>query len=403
MSSVHRIVWAAAMAVVSQGLVAGCAASDSESDSDSHKAEKESGEERGEQRAEVSDRVTLSPEALESMHLTYARAEERELVPALEVPAELVPVPDKRATIGPRVAGRVVEVSVNVGDRVESGAVLAVLESEAVGRAWADYITARARESVARRALKRQRELIQGRITPRRALEEAEGALQVAKADLQAARTRLATFGILASGRAPRNPARVTLTSPIAGTVVARSVHVGQWVEPSETAIEVIDLDQLWVQASVYEREMRLVSVGQSAQIEVRALPGEVFTGTVAQVAGTLDERTRTVAVRVVLPNPKHRLRPGMFATARIQGTHAHEPKRLLAIPWEAVEQVDSHPAVFVKVGEGTFELRRVHTGERAGELVEVLNGLAVGDEVVAEGSFLLKGQLLRSSLGEDE
>lgn len=363
--------------------------------------EDEAGEET--ELTEVTGRVTLSGEALESLRLEYAKAREQELSPHLEVPAEIVAAPDRRATIGPRVAGRVLEVGVNVGDEVEPGDLLVVLESQEVGRAWADLIAARARENVARRALERQERLLEGRVTSRRAVEEAEGALQVAEADLQAAQTRLATFGISASAPAPSRPARVPLTSPIAGKVVERSIHVGQWVEPSETVVDVIDLDELWVRASVYEREMRFVSVGQLAQVDVRAFPGEVFKGTVAQMSGTLDERARTAGVRIVLPNPGHRLRPGMFATVRIHGTDAHEPRRLLAIPSSAVQQVDGRPAVFVRLEEGTFELRPIHTGQRAGDLVEILNGLRPGDEVVAEGSFLLKGQLLRSTLGEDE
>ena len=396
MSCRYRTITKALIVGVALGLgAAGC--------KDKHEADNAEEHEQGEARETVADRLEVSEEALGSLNLTYATAAEQPLSPSLEVPAEIVAAPDRRATVGPRVAGRVVDVRVNVGDRVERSAALLVLESDEVGRAWADWIAARARAVVAQRKLDRQRRLLEDRITSQRAAEEAEGDQQVADADLQAARTRLATFGITPSGQAPRNPARVTLTSPIAGTVVARAVHVGQWIEPSETAVEVVDLDELWVRASVYEREMRFVSVGQTAQVEVRAFPGEVFTGTVAQVSGTLDERTRSVGVRIVLPNPEHRLRPGMFASVRIQGTHAHEARRLLAIPWSAVQQVDEHPAVFVKVGERAFELRRIHTGERAGDLVEILSGLTAGDEVVGEGSFLLKGQLLRSSLGEDE
>ena len=290
-----------------------------------------SGETDQEMAVEILDRVELSPEALEVLRLSYAVVDEQELSPSVEVPAEVVAVPDRRATVGPRVAGRVAEVLVNVGDQVRRGAVLAVLESEAVGRGWADLIAARARESVARRALDRQRQLLADRITSQRAVEEAEGVLLVAEADLQAAQTRLATFGVQASGDPPENPARVTLTSPLAGTVVARWANVGQWAEPSETIAEVVDLRELWLEASVYERDMRLVRVGQAVQVEVRAFPEEVFTGTVSQVAGTLDELTRTVSVRVVLQNLEDQLRPGMFATARIQGTHAHEARRLLA------------------------------------------------------------------------
>lgn len=353
--------------------------------------------------AATADRVSLDPSALASLELTYARAEVRELVPTLEVPAELLPVPDRRAVVGARVSGRVVDVSVNTGDRVSRGESLLVLESAEVGRAWADLVSARAVERVAARARDRQRTLMDGRVTSVRAVEEAQGAWEMADAEVRAALTRLASLGVYDPGPLPPDPARVTLTSPVGGVVTARAANQGAWVDPSDVLIEVVDLDELWLEASVYEQQMRYVDEGQAVQVEVRAFPGEVFQGSVNRIPGVLDERTRSIGVRIVLANPDHRLRPGMFATARIQATHTHEPRRLLAIPWSAVQEVDGHQAVFVRVSEGVFELRTVHTAERAGDFVEILTGLEPGDEVVANGSFLLKGQLLRSTLAEEE
>jgi len=351
----------------------------------------------------LTDRVELPGAVLDSLGLAYATVTEEALAPSVELPANLVAVPDRRATAGPRVAGRIAEVRVNVGDSVEADAVLLVLESETVGRAWADLIAARARADVARQALARQRRLLADRVTSERAAEEAEGALLVADADLRAATTRLSTFGVEPGETPPDDPTRVAVRSPLGGTVVARRASLGQWAEPAETLVEVIDLDAVWLEATAYERDLRLIAVGQRVQVEVRAFPEERFAGTVSQVASTLDPVTRTATVRVELPNPDGRLRPGMFATARIAGVHEHEPRRLLAMPWAAVQQIDDHRAVFVRVAGGAFELRRVHTGERAGDLVEVLNGLQPGAVVVTEGSFLLKSHLLRSTLGEAE
>ena len=264
------------------------------------------------------DRVELSPGALAALNLTYAIAEVRELSPSLEVPAELMAVPDSSAAIGPRVAGRVVSVRVNTGDEVVRGGPIVILESEAVGRARADLIATKARFEVASRAAERARGLLEDRITSQRAVEEAEGGLQVAAADLQAARTRLATFGVSPDEMPEGSPARVVLASPISGTIVARSANVGEWVEPSDTIMEIAQLDELWLEAAVYEREVQLVERGQPVRVEVRAYPGEVFSGTVDNVAATLEERTRSATVRVVLQNPERRLKPGMFATARI-------------------------------------------------------------------------------------
>lgn len=367
----------------------------------------EEGSEHGEEghdedeRPAALDRVTLTADAVAASRLAYATAEEREISPSLELPAEVVAVPDRRALIGPRAGGRVVSVAVNVGDDVAVGATLAVLESAEVGQVWAELVAARARESAARRALRRLRKLRSDKVASERSVDEASATLQVAEAEVQAATTRLTTYGVVDTERLPDDPGRVTLASPIAGTVVARAASLGQWVDPAATLIEIVDLDQLWLEASAYERELRFVRVGQPVEIEVRAFPGETFSGEVAQIGDTFDPRTRSAHVRVVLANPGHRIRPGMFATARVLDAHAHAPRRLLAIPWAAVQEIDGHISVFVRVGEGEFTLHRVHIGERAGELVEILNGLAPGDVVVADGSFLLKGHLLRGTLGE--
>ena len=371
--------------------------------------EKAGGSEREEEAEEREkkgkpDRVELGEDAFKELRLGFHKVEERELAPALEVAAELVPDPDRRADVGSRTAARVVEFRVKVGDRVERGTPLAILESPEVGKARAELSAATARAEVARAAFTREKALVEARATSQKEVQEAEGAKRTAEAEVAAARTLLATFGAPTGDEASdADPARLVLRSPIRGTVVARSAHVGQSVEPTGTLVEVVDLDQLWLEAQVYEREMRFVAAGQPVQVEARAYPGEVFSGKVERVGETLDEKTRAVSVRVSLPNPGRRLKLGMFATARIVGTSAKEPRRMLAIPWAAVQEIDGHTAVFVRAGERAFELRRVHTGERAGDLVEVLNGVKAGDEVVAEGSFLLKGELLKSTLGGEE
>ena len=136
----HRdLAFPVSLPVVLAVLVVGCTGREPQ------EPEPETGETDQEMAVEISDRVELSPEALDVLLLSYAVVNEQELSPSIEVPAEVVAVPDRRATVGPRVAGRVAEVRVNVGDQVRRGAVLAVLESEAVGRGWADLIAARAR------------------------------------------------------------------------------------------------------------------------------------------------------------------------------------------------------------------------------------------------------------------
>ncbi|MES2642417.1 MAG: efflux RND transporter periplasmic adaptor subunit [Myxococcota bacterium] len=360
--------------------------------------EGEEGEEGG-----IPDRVVLGGEALEALDLQIVEATQRELNPSLELPAEIAADPNRRAEIGPLVAGRVVDVAVDIGDRVEKGAPLVVLESPEVGRARAEWIGALARLDVAKANQARESALAADQATSARELQEAEAVLKTSAADESAARAQLAAIGVRPGPESNDASARLVLRAPFGGTVVTRNAHPGRPVESGETLLEIVDLDALQVVAQVHEREMRFVQTGQPVQVEVRALPGQVFNATVTRLGGVLDERTRSATVRADLPNPDHLLRPGMFATARVSGTDAKNARTLLVIPWSAVQQVDGHAAVFVKVGEREFSLRRVHTGERAGDDVEVLNGLKPGDAVVANGSFLLKGELMKSTLGEDE
>lgn len=362
----------------------------------------EEGDEEGAPEA-LPDRVSLTNDAVASLGLSFARAEVMELSPTLEVPAEVVAVPDRIAEIGARVSGRVVDVRANTGDEVDRRAPLLTIESAELGRAWADLTSARARERVALRARDRQQTLLDGRVTSVRAFEEAQSAWEVAAADVRAALTRLASVGIVDPEEPPENPARVTLYSPIEGTVTARSVNVGQWVEPADALLRVVDLEELWLEAAVYEQQLRYVHAGQRVQVEMRAFPEAMFLGEVDRVSGVLDEASRSAGVRIVLPNADGRLRPGMFATVRIQGTLPGEPRNLVVVPWAAVQEINGRPTVFLRAGEGTFEVRTVLTARRAGDFVEILTGLEEGDEVVADGSFLLKGQLLRATLAEEE
>ncbi|MBZ0102029.1 MAG: efflux RND transporter periplasmic adaptor subunit [Thermoanaerobaculia bacterium] len=241
--------------------------------------------------------------------------------------------------------------------------------------------------------------LLAARVTSQRAVEEAEGELAVAEAEVEAARARVRAYGI--DPATPVEAGRVVLASPIRGSVVTRSAHIGQWIEPGDAVLEVVDLDELWLLGAIFERDLRHARAGQRAEIEVRALPGERFSGEVAHVGQTLAHGDRTAALRVVLANPGHRLRPGMFATARLEAPAAGP--QVLAVPAAAVQELDERHFVFVPAGEGVFDVRSVRLGTREADWVEVIEGLAAGEQVVASGGLLLRGQLLRSTLGEEE
>ena len=369
-----------------------------------HGHEEEGAEEHGheEEGEGIAESVELSEQAYSSLGLDIGTVERRSLAPLIEIPAELKPVPDRQATVGPRVAGRVVQVKVNVGDPVKRGSPLLVLESADVGEARADFVADQAKVEVALRAAKRARGLLESRVTSERAVEEAEGNLRQAQADLEAARTRLLSYGADPNPPHDEQPGQVVLTSPIGGTVVERTVHVGQWVEPGDSVLGIIDLTELWLAGSVYESDLQHVQAGQQVVVEVRALPGERFQGEVAYLADRLDPESRTAALRVVMPNSDHRLRPGMFATVQLIAT-TNEDRQVVAVPASALQDVDGRPFVFVPDGGTSFRVRWVEVGASEGGWTEIVDGLTSEERLVTRGSLLLKAQLLRSTLGEDE
>jgi Cu(I)/Ag(I) efflux system membrane fusion protein len=152
------------------------------------------------------------------------------------------------------------------------------------------------------------------------------------------------------------------------------------------------------VQAEVAEQDQGSLRVGQSAKVSVDAYPGEVFSGRVSFISPVLNAQTRTVQVRVELPNPHGRLRPAMYAKVELATGHAAP---VLSVPLSAVLDSGVRQLALVQVAEGRFEPRALKLGRRDGEFVEVLDGLAEGEQVVTKANFLLDAESgLRAALG---
>jgi len=213
------------------------------------------------------------------------------------------------------------------------------------------------------------------------------------RALLEAARRRLDLFDVepshVAELERTREPQRrIVLHSPIAGFVTLKSVLEGTYVTPEMELYTVADLDRVWVFADVNEDEIPLVAVGQRAAIEVASAPG-LREGTVAFLQPTLDASTRTLRVRFDADNPDGALRPGMYATVRIE----HSLGDVLALPDEAVIDTGVRRVVFVEVADGRFQPREVSLGRKGGDAWEVLGGLAAGDRVAVSAQFLLDSE----------
>ncbi len=347
------------------------------------------GEERREQV------VRLSPKGMSRSGIRIGEARAGRLEGAVEVPAEVGFNPDRIAHISPLVEGQILDVAIALGDRVEAGAPLARLRSVELGQARAELARTTFLLKVAKQNRDRQRQLRAEGISSQRALLEAELAYEQADAEHQAALSRLRVFG-LSGGTGPD----MDLVSPIDGMVVERHATRGENVTPADTLFIVADLDRVWVMGRVYEQQVAQVAEGMEATLTLNAYAGRSWTGTVDFIGATLDERTRTLPIRMQLDNPDGTLRPGLFGTLRLASGSGGGSA--VVIPIAAVQTVENRTVVFVPLREeeGAFAAHPVTLGRESGAEVEVLEGLDAGDALVVEGAFVLKSELMRGQLG---
>lgn len=190
----------------------------------------------------------------------------------------------------------------------------------------------------------------------------------------------------------------IPMRSPIDGVVIARNVTVGQVVATGFEAFVVTNLHTVWVTASVNEKDLPLVRVGVPAEVVSQGYPGQVFHGRVGMIGDLLDPQTRTVPVRIVVPNPGTLLRPGMFASARIA-----EPQTdaALFVPEDALQDINGMRVVFTTADGITFKAKTVNIGSRSQGKVQIIDGLGRQDRVVVKGAFMVKSEMLKGTMGE--
>lgn len=302
------------------------------------------------------------------------------------------------SVIAPRAEGRIVEVRTDLGQHVERGSVLALLESSDVGQTRGEVERARANMEVTQKSYEREKRLFEQSVSSQKELLEAEAAFRTARAEYSGAEARISGLGARVGQGGVYG-----LTSPIKGTVVDRNAMPGQVVGPTTTLFTVADLTRVWITVDVYESDAGRVHRGTPAIVSPRALSGEQFQGRVTYAGETVDTATRTVKVRVELSNAERRLRPGMFASVRLETTTAAgdiAQQTGASVPDVAVQDVGGKSVVFVPGrGPGQFIVRPVTVaGPPNSGMVTITSGLRAGDRVVLKGAFQLKSQLLKGT-----
>jgi len=315
--------------------------------------------------------------------------------------------------VGVRTDGMVMIVNAGLGDYVRKGQVLARYHADEVRDTRALYRTAvsereraEAAAAQAQRNFDRAKALLDLKAGSAQQVETARQDLgraqaEVKKADIEIDRTKDLLEDDL---RVPADPPAgsdetadlVPISAPAAGYIVQKNVTPGKTIDRNTDTFVIGDLAHLWVIASINEKDIATMRVGQRAAVSVAGFPDNHFTGRLANLGEEFDPVTRSMRVRIELENPGIRLRPEMLATVQIE---AGASKLQLTVPLDAVQQVNDQDVLFVKKADDRFEVRPVRISEPVNGRIVVMDGLKPGDMVVTRGSFVVKSQLLKSSL----
>jgi len=300
----------------------------------------------------------------------------------------------KLARVNARAPGVVRAIKVDVGTPVKKGAALAAIESADVGADRARLAAARARLSVARENHERQTSLQTEGIVARKTLSAAQQELSDAESELGALNASLSLVG---SAPEAGGSAGYMLTAPLAGVVTERSATIGKLVGTEEVLFEIVDTSTLWAELEINERDLPLVAVGQTVTLTMDGQAGPPLSATLAYIAPSIDPHTRTARARVSLQNPQGTLRANMYGQARIAVDGAQAG---VTVPRAAVQRAKDVFLAFVRIGDDEYETRRVQVGATRDDMIEITKGVLVGEQVVTTGSFLLKTETLKDSIG---
>lgn len=361
----------------------------------------------GHGRMESPDMVSMSPEQADAFGIVIEAAERAPLPGELKLPAEVRFDANKLAKIVPRVSGIVRSLEVTEGDQVEIGQVLAALDSRDLAGLKADFLEAAATEKLTQATFERERRLRADGVTSEADFLQAKASLAVARAGRESAETKLHAVGVSHSALATLSNlpdgalGRYYMTSPLAGTVIARDIALGEALPAGESggreAFVVATDDTVWVDISVYATDLSSVRAGDFATLHDKA--GElVAEGRIAFVTPQLQESSRAATARMILANANGALRPGSFLTARISSERGGKGLR---VPSAAVHEVEGQTVLFVPV-EGGFAPQVVSVGAQSPGYVEIVSGLSPGARYVARGAFTLKADIEKAAFGGD-
>lgn len=353
--------------------------------------------------AQIEGKVQLGAEQVKSAGIVIQTVGPRLMITSLDLPGEVKTDETRLAHIVPRLSGVIVAVYKKEGDRVRRGELMATMNSRELASAKGAYIGAAHHMEFARATLVREESLWRKKISAERDYLEAKRQYDEAQLAERLAAQTLVVLGVprgalpgLARASAESMP-RHEVRAPLDGEVIARSITVGEAVTAEEDIFTVADLSTVWVDVTVNTKDIGTVRAGQEAAVVSTDL-GSTVTGKVSFVGPVVGQETRAATARILLPNIAGRWRPGLFVTVRLVRESTTVP---VAVSTDAIQSFRDWQVVFVKYGDW-FEARPLELGRSDGEWVEVVKGLAPGDQYAGANSFAVKAEIGKLGASHD-
>jgi cobalt-zinc-cadmium efflux system membrane fusion protein len=304
------------------------------------------------------------------------------------------------ARVGSPVAGRILKLNAFEGENVRAGTVLATLHSTSLSDTQMSLIKAYSDQTLAEAATKRAEQLVAADVIGRAELERRRAEVVQASAEVSSYETQLHGLGMTDSQmKALRSTRRLSADYPIvtprSGTVLERKITVGQVVQPADPAYTIADLSNVWVVANVPEQEAGLLHKGLEVSVRIPARPEQEVHGVLSYVAPTVDPATRTVEVRMDLPNTQGLFKPDELASVTFGG----HTERKLTVPQTAIVREENKDYVFVQTSANQFLLREVELGDESDDQRVVQSGVAASERIVLDGAFHLNNQRKQNAI----
>lgn len=341
--------------------------------------------------------VKLKDTAIKDFGIEIAPAQGGTIGAHTTLPAEITLNADTVAHVVPRVPGVVRSVSKNLGDKVMTGDVLAVIHSRELSDYKAGYLGAKEKLILAQAMFDREKNLWEKKITAEQEYLNAKRDMADAQIEMRSAKQKLHALGFSQAylDNLPNQPDESFIVyeviAPIAGTIIEKHITLGEVLKEDSEPFVVADLSNVWVNVNVHQKDLPTVRCSQKAVIKTEHNQGE---GIVSYVSSVLEENTRTALARIVLPNVDGMWRPGTFASASI---YFDQAECKIVVPKEAIVTMEGKSFVFI-VKEDGFTPQEIQLGKINGEFAEIVSGLELGQKYVAKGAFTLKSEMTKSN-----